>query len=316
MDKEKYFTEKLAEYQEYVVDIIKESPEDFGDLETRSVYLLGNHPLFLNPSEFKEGFYEAVQKREWQSVNDYLYQEVCYWLVPSDHGGSGYDHCFNFYPSVEAFACGAEHILENIYPYELGLTENGYDFYVAGSNLIIAKYYNDEEMLKQAMATADKFTKSRASKWERLAIQFLLDILNKDFEAANVDLLNVCKGYSRIQKAFQSIHDICIPAHGLYCIAKSWITKEEFTKIKMPVHKTFIQGYAQWRVDNPTLILKPYMVYPKEMDIYNKIYAMPIARTLLTQERFTERSKIRPVIDNRRMFKIFVDDLKNVLKAD
>ena len=46
----------------------------------------------------------------------------------------------------------------------------------------------------------DKFAKGRAGKWERTAIQFLLDVLNKDFEAANVDLLNVCKGYNRINR--------------------------------------------------------------------------------------------------------------------
>ena len=311
MDQEKYFAEKLAEYQEVIVDKVNQDPEHFGNLESRSVFLVGIQPLFLNPSEYKDGFYEAVWKKEWQSVNDYIYQEMCYWLVPGDDGGSGYDHCFYFNQAVKAFACGAEHILESIYPYELGLTENGYNFYVAGSNLIIAKYYHDDEMLEKALTRADKFTKSRASKWECLIIQFLLDILNKDFEAANVDLLNVCKGYSRIEKPMQSIEDICIPAHGLYCIAKSWITKEEFTKIKMPMHKAFIQDYAQWRVDNPTPILKPYMVYPKEMDIYNKIYAMPIARTLLTQKRFTERSRLRPVTDNHRMYQNFVDDLKN-----
>lgn len=310
MDKEKYFVEKLAEYQEYVVDKINKSPEHFGDLETRSVALLGMQPLFFNPEEFKDGFYEAVQNKEWQSVNDYLYQEVCYWLVPCNDGGSGYDHCFYFYQAVEAFACGAEHILENIYPYELGLTEKGYGFYVAGSNLMIAKYYNDEEMLKKALITANKFAKSRASKWERFAVQFLLDILNKDFGAASIDLLNVCKGYGRIEKPMQCIKDICIPAHGLYCAAKSWLTSDEFSQIEMPVHKAFLQDYAKWRINNPAPVLKPYMVYPKEMDIFNKIYAMPIAKTLLTQMRFTEQSKLRPVTDNQRMYQIFVDDLK------
>lgn len=311
MDKEKYFAEKLAEHQKFVVDQIKKSPEYFGDLETRTVSLIGMQPLFLNPYEYKEAFYEAVKNKEWQSVNDYLYQEMCYWLVPGADGGSGYDHCFYFHQAVKAFACGAEHVLENVFPYELGLTENGYAFYVAGSNLVIAKYYHDEEMLKQALVTADKFAKSRASKWERLAIQFLLDIIHKDFEAANIDLLNVCKGYSRIEKPLQCIEDICIPAHGFYCIAKSWLTKEEFTKIEPPLHKAFIRDYAEWRVNTPSLTWKPCMVYPKEMDIYNKIYAMPIARTLLTQQRETEQSKLRNVTDNQRMFQIFVDNLKN-----
>lgn len=155
MNKEKYFEEKLAEYQECISNKIHKCPEHFDDLETRSVYLVGMQPLFLNPSEFKNGFYEAVQKKEWQSVNDYIYQEMCYWLVPSN-SRSGYDHCFWFYQAIEAFACGAEYIIENIYPYELGLAENGYSFYVVGSNLIIAKYYNDKYRLKKALEEANK----------------------------------------------------------------------------------------------------------------------------------------------------------------
>lgn len=316
MDKEKYFQEKLAEYQECIIDEINENPELFGDLETRSASMMGLHPLFLNPREYMEGFYEAARNKEWQSVNDYIYQEMRYYLIPMDMRGRGsnsascYDHCFYFYQALAAYACGAEHILEQIYPYELGLTENGYNFYVAGSNLVIAKYYNDEKMLGQALEKANRFTKSRASKWERNAIGFLLDILNRDFEAADASLMNVCKGYSRIEKAMQSIEDICIPAHGLYMIAKNWLTDEEFSQIKMPLHKAFLQGWAQWRLDNPAVTLKPYMVYPKELDIYNKIYAMPIMRTLLTQERFTERSKLEPVTDDLRMHQVFVEELK------
>lgn len=170
-------------------------------------------------------------------------------------------------------------------------------------------------MLQRALAAADKFTKGRASKWERTAISFLLNVLNKDFAAANADLLNVCKGYSRIEK-WQAIKDICIPAHGLYFIAKSWLDEEEFSQIKMPVHKMFLQEYAQWRIDNPDVTLKPYMVYPKEMDIINKIYAMPVAKTLLTQRRITELSKLRTVTDDARMHRIFVEDLRKNIKMN
>lgn len=236
---------------------------------------------------------------------------MCYWLIPHNEGGSGYDHCFYFYQALEAFACGAEHVLESVYPLELGLTENGYRFYVAGSNLVIAQYYHDAELLKQAVGTANKFIGSRASKWERYAIAFLLNLINKEFEAANDNLLNVCKGYGRVEKPMLAAEDVCIPAHGLYSIARSWLTAEEFAKLAMPKHKAFLLDYAQWRLENPAPILKPYMVYPEDMDIFNRIYAMPTAKTTLTQERFTENSKLQPVIDCAKMHEIFVNDLRN-----
>lgn len=126
MDKEKYFKKKRSEYKEMILDKVNTHSErfgDFGELETRSMYLIGMHPLFFNPSEFKEGFYDAVREQDWQSANDYLYQEMCYWLIPQSDGGSGYDHCFYFYQALEAFACGAEHVLENVYP-KLAILDN------------------------------------------------------------------------------------------------------------------------------------------------------------------------------------------------
>lgn len=107
-----------------------------------------------------------------------------------------------------------------------------------------------------------------------------------------------------------SIEDICIPAHGLYCIAKRWLSDEEFAKIVMPKHKAFLQDYAKWRIKNPTPTLKPYMVYPEDMDILNRIYAAPIVKMMLKMERETELSKLRPVMDGQQMHRIFVNSLK------
>lgn len=39
------------------------------------------------------------------------------------------------------------------------------------------------------------------------------------------------------------------------------------------------------------------MVYPQKMDIINKIYAMPVAKTQLTKMRETEKSPTWKLID-------------------
>ena len=56
------------------------------------------------------------------------------------------------------------------------------------------------------------------------------------------------------------------------------------------------------------------MIYPEEMDVINRIYSMPVAKTTLTQVRFTEQSKFRPVIDEKKMFQVFVEDLRKLRK--
>lgn len=49
------------------------------------------------------------------------------------------------------------------------------------------------------------------------------------------------------------------------------------------------------------------------MDIINKIYAMPVAKTQLTKMREIEQSKLRTVTDGERMHQIFVEDLRKYI---
>lgn len=328
MELKKYLAEKSLEFQKYVVEVVgserkKQKDEEikegnprqerFADIEARIVDLMSGPKGLINMFDCNECFYEEMETENWQRLNDFVYQEMLERLIPGCFDGE--DHCQYLFPVLASFTCGAEHIAERVCPCELGLTENGYLFRVAGSNMIMAIYYRDKEMLKQAISTAEKFVNSKATKWEKCVIQFLLNIISKDFEAANKNLQDVCKGYMRLQDVefdMFSIRDFCMPAHGLYCIAEKWLTKEEFAQIEMPTHKTFLKGYAQWRMEHPHPSPNPYIVYPKEMDIVNKIYAMPVAKSVLFEHRWTEQSKLRLAIDSDKMYQNFVEDLRKM----
>ena len=78
----------------------------------------------------------------------------------------------------------------------------------------------------------------------------------------------------------------------------------------MPEHKNFEKRYVQWRLETPKPELKPYILNPEEMDIVNKIYAMPVAKSILFELRWTEREKLRMAIDEEKMQQNFVEDLR------
>lgn len=308
MDKEKYFAECLKEYKECVLDVVNSKKNRiWKDIESKTVDLMSS-AFFLSIYDIIDAFYEETEKENWQEINNFLYQEMIWRLIPGCFGG--YDHCKYLPWALESYACGAEHIMERIYPYELGLTNNGYPYYVIGSNLLIAMYYNDKEMMERAIEDATKFVNKKSPKWEKTVIQFLLDILQKDVESANKNLMDVCKGYGRLQNILYEIRAVCIPAYGLYFIAQKYLTEEEFSKIKMPEHKSFEKKYVQWRLENPKPELKPYIIYPKEMDIVNKIYAMPVAKSMLFEHRWTDREKLRMAIDEEKMQQNFIEDLR------
>lgn len=116
---------------------------------------------------------ECLLQEDWQKLNNLIFQQMRYHLLPGSSGG--YDHCRNTLHILEAFACGDNHVMERILPHELGLTKNGYPFYIVISNLLMAMWYKDETLLQKAIPAAEKFigTKNRNGSDQELPFYFL-----------------------------------------------------------------------------------------------------------------------------------------------
>ncbi|WP_060209940.1 hypothetical protein [Sporosarcina koreensis] len=223
---------------------------------------------------------ECFLHQDWQKWNDLIFQQMRHNLLPGSSGG--YDHCRNFLHILEAFACGDYETMERILSSELGLTKNGYPFYVVMSNLLIAMWYQDETLLPKAIEAAEKFVGTKKPQWECSGVAFLLSLHKEDAEEMGEHLQNFCSGYMRADFS-KAIKQLCVPAHGLYCLAKIILPSEVFQQIKMPEHKNFSQGFAKWRNDNSQPRLNVYFEYPEPLEILNQIYMAPVAKSIISQ---------------------------------
>ena len=314
MNIDKYLEECLDLYERAVVELVKNNyrkEERCNDIESCTVdwFARGFVHSFEN---IAEAFYEEVKEKNWQRVNDFLYQDMLNHLVPRYYG---YDHCRHFHWALSAYACGAEHVIERIFPREVGLSTYGYPYMVVGTNLFMAMYYKDEILLEQAVVGATHFVnKKTTKKWEKAVIQFVLDILHKDMTAANMSLQEVCKGYLRCNDNYlrYSMEDVNVPAYGIYFLARNYLSEEDFAQIEMPEHKTISKGYVQWRLEHPTPELKVYITYPKEMDVLNKIYTLPVAKVSLEEHQESPWSPVRMIEDVDKRYWDFVEELKKL----
>lgn len=314
MNMDKYLEECLDLYEEAVVELVKNNyrkEERCNDIESCTVdwFARGFVHSFEN---IAEAFYEEVKEKNWQRVNDFLYQDMLNHLVPRYYG---YDHCRHFHWALSAYACGAEHVIERIFPREIGLSTYGYPYMVVGTNLFMAMYYKDERLLEKAIEGATHFVNKKTTKrWEKAVIQFVLDIIQKDMASANVNLQEVCKGYLRCNDNYlrYSMEDVNVPAYGIYFLARNYLSEEEFAQIEMPEHKTIFKGYVQWRLKNPTPELKVYVTYPKEMDVLNKIYTLPVAKVSLKEHQESPWSPVRMIEDVDKRYWSFVEELKKL----
>lgn len=270
MDNGEYMEECIKSYEE----IISRKKENVLKGLTHSIsygLLKTNYELWLE---------ECLLQRDWQKLNDLIYQEMRHRLLPGCPGG--YDHSHKASNALEALACGDYETMERILPHELGATKNGYRFYIVLSNLLMAIWYKDEIALPKARQAAEKFIKMKKPQWERSGVAFILSLLEENTIEMGRYLQDMCKGYMRADYS-KAMKRLCVPVHGLYCFAQTLLAPEIFQEIKQPEYKNFSPEYARWRNENPRPQLDLYFEYPEPMEIVNRIHRAPVAKSIISQ---------------------------------
>lgn len=275
----------LKKYQEIYHQITLKAEEKQEDLAKE--ILLSKNLSAMKP-DYEGWLRECLERKDWNGLNNLIFQVNRHALLPVPSGGGGYDHCGQFLNLLSALACGDLDTVERIFPYELGLTSNGYPFYVIAGNLFLALWYkwngvdSNELLLKKALPKAEKFIISKKPQWERAVTAYLLALCKEDMTEAGNRLQEVCNAYMRSDMApVKKL--LCVEVHGLYCLAFYILPKEQYQQIVMPEHKNFSKTYAAWRMEHQKPELELYFKYPETMELVNRIYLAPVARTKLHQ---------------------------------
>lgn len=240
---------------------------------------------------------ESMVEKDWEAVNDCIFQKGRAWLLSIFDGWYGDD----FLQLLEAYACGDMETIEQTLPEGLELCEYGYDFDIVGSNLMRAIHYKDKEIFEQIIPQIEKFINGKAAKWERFAIAFLSAIVKGELDAAGGYLFDMCKSYKRVLIAGAS-KKFCIYAHGLYCMAMRYLSEEDFAKIEMPDIDNFDKEYAQWRILHKDIQPKAYYVFPENMKLVNLAYELPIPKMTILREEGKWGHLIKNTKDMRNQF--------------
>ncbi|MDD3141428.1 MAG: hypothetical protein PHX08_21025 [Lachnospiraceae bacterium] len=277
------------------------------------IYIVLKYEL-LSMNLYGDWLMQAIDSHDMQSLNDVIFQEERYSLLPG--GPSGFDHCWFAWPIMDAIACGDYETFERRLPHELGLSKNGYPFYIHVTNMLMALWYQDEAMLHDALPRADKFTTTKHSIWERAIVSFLCALSRHDILAMETALQTLCDHYNRRKSSRETHKDketLCVNAYGLLMLAYR-IAPE--LKIKYPDSKNFIKEFADWRIHNKEPELKLYHTYPPEGDIFNKLLMAPVAigrvsQPYLNDKDYEKRIQNVWLVDNERMRDEFIRSLQS-----
>ncbi len=250
----------------------------------------------------------AVQN--WQELNNLIFQTTRHSFIPGCPAEC--DHSFYLGGCLNALACGDYSSIERALPYELDLSQNGSLFDMIGVNMLMTLWYKDETFSDQTLPTAQKFILSKKNHWERAVISYMVSLYYGECFSAGTALQQVCELY-KLQNKDKYRKQLCIEAHGLYCLARYLLTPRQFQQIPLPVCKNFSPDYALWRLRHFQPELNLYFEYPSPMELINKIYLTPIAKSINSQfypnqryPYFSTYEKLEWILDHDCMMEDFL----------
>ena len=283
-------------FQKYLKDS-KVLSDDVLRTKLYNSLLLDDIKYFAYYIAFLDGDYKQLNNALWQIGRDELIR-----------GGllaSGTIYTVGILRGLfTSFACNDFSVISSYIPKDLPLLKGTY-YPQNVINLLHAIYYQDEDRLSESIILAQQFLeKKKRTGMEEFSVRYFINLARKDAAGISQNLQNLCLAYQRRGYPFEKI-DKCFAdeVHGLYRLVK-YFDYSMFEEVRMPSHKTFLQEFEKWQVQNQFPQGQQFYIYPQDMADANKILKNELPRIHI------EKSGRDLVIDVDR----FAVDLAKVLK--
>ena len=250
-------------------------------------------------------YYIAFLDGDYKQLNNSLWQTGREELIRGGLLASGTIYTDGILRGLfTSFACNDFSVISSYIPKDLPLLKGTY-YPQNVINLLHAIYYQDEDRLSESIILAQQFLeKKKRTGMEEFSVRYFINLARKDAAGISQNLQNLCLAYQRRGYPFEKI-DKCFAdeVHGLYRLVK-YFDYSMFEEVRMPSHKTFLQEFEKWQVQNQFPQGQQFYFYPKDMTDANKILKNELPRIHI------EKSGRDLVIDVDR----FAVDLAKVLK--
>ena len=254
------------------------------------------------------GLREAFSSWDMQHLQNVIYQSSRAFSAGKRTLSSGWDHCINIWIAIKAFAANDLSLAKSIIPKELGLSKNGWAPMITGVNLLMSLFYKDDKMLEEAKKSAYKLLSGKQTLFHKSIVEYLLALAENDILKASESLKQVCEGTRKVgDSAFISKLDkcFCVYAHGLYNFAYFVLSQEDFSRLKQPDDKGFINELAGWNIKNGFSKGELYFPMPGKLSLQNVILQTDQPETKLVEK--ADGSKMKFFTDTKSFLVNFTE---------
>ena len=217
-------------------------------------------------------YYIAFLDGDYKQLNNALWQTGREELIRGGLLASGTIYTDGILRGLfTSFACNDFSVISSFIPKDLPLLKGTY-YPQNVINLLHALYYQDEDRLSESIILAQQFLeKKKRTGMEEFSVRYFINLARKDAAGISQNLQNLCLAYQRRGYPFEKI-DKCFAdeVHGLYRLVK-YFDDSMFEEARMPSHKTFLQEFEKWQVQNQFPQGQQFYIYPQDMADANKI---------------------------------------------
>ena len=224
-------------------------------------------------------YYIAFLDGDYKQLNNALWQTGREELIRGGLLASGTIYTDGILRGLfTSFACNDFSVISSYIPKDLPLLKGTY-YPQNVINLLHAFYYQDEDRLSESIILAQQFLdKKKRTGMEEFSVRYFINLARKDAAGISQNLQNLCLAYQRRVYPFEKI-DKCFAdeVHGLYRLVK-YFDDSMFEEVRMPCHKTFLQDFEKWQVQNQFPQGQQFYVYPQDMADANRILTKELPR--------------------------------------
>ena len=224
-------------------------------------------------------YYTAFLDGDYKQLNNALWQTGREELIRGGLLASGTIYTDGILRGLfTSFACNDFSVISSYIPKDLPLLKGTY-YPQNVINLLYVLYYQDEDRLSESFLLAQQFLeKKKRTGMEEFSVRYFINLARKDAAGISQNLQNLCLAYQRRGYPFEKI-DKCFAdeVHGLYRLVK-YFDDSMFEEVRMPSHKTFLQEFEKWQVQNQFPQGQQFYIYPQDMADANKILKNELPR--------------------------------------
>ena len=224
-------------------------------------------------------YYIAFLDGDYKQLNNALWQTGREELIRGGLLASGTIYTDGILRGLfTSFVCNDFSVISSYIPKELPLLKGTY-YPQNVINLLYALYYQDEDRLSESIILAKQFLdKKKRTGMEEFSVRYFINLARKDAAGISQNLQNLCLAYQRRGYPFEKL-DKCFAdeVHGLYRLVK-YFDDSMFEEVSMPSHKTFLQEFEKWQVQNQFPQGQQFYTYPQDMADANRILKNELPR--------------------------------------